>query len=189
MSTPAIPPLQQHVKVDDEITTIKSDLKEIKEALKSMATKSPRSYAQVAASPISSKPKDVSAYPRLEAGQRERLEQAKMDRAKMEVTLTLRNTSEKAYAWLRDTSENDYATSLQTAINSSTAKGMTIRKLQKLLGRLVKIQCDNENDAMKLQALDWEEAFKGVTVIKLKYGIVLDGVPTQIIDARNDTQE
>ena len=189
MSTPATPPLQQYVEVDDEITTIKSDLKEIKEALKSMATKSPRSYAQVAASPISSKPKDVSAYPRLEAGQRERLEQAKMDRAKMEVTLTLRNASEKAYARLRDTSEKDYVTSLQTVINSSTAKGVTIRKLQKLPGRLVKIQCDNENDAMKLRELDWEKAFEGATVVKPEYGIVLDGVPTQIIDARNDTQE
>ena len=124
MSTPATPPLisqQQYIKADDEISNIKTDLKEIKETLKSMAAKSPLSYAQVVTSPSSRKPKDASANTHLEAGKRERLEQAKIDRAKTEVTLTLRNASEKAYTRLRDTSESEYAASLQAAINGSSA--------------------------------------------------------------------
>ena len=42
--TPSLISQQQYIKADDEISTIKTDLKEIKETLKSMATKSLLSY-------------------------------------------------------------------------------------------------------------------------------------------------
>ena len=180
-------PMQQNHKENDRITSMERDLKEIKEALKSIATKSPRSYAEAVTSP--NKLENTRTQVRLDTAQRERLEQARSERAKAEVTLTFRNASEKACTQLRDTSEKDYAASLQTTIHGSNAKGVIIRKLQKLPGKLVKIQFANENDAGKLRELDWEKSFEGASIVKQEYGIVLHGVPVEVIDARNATQK
>jgi len=188
------PPLQQQLgqaKADDRITTIEHDIKEIKETLRNMVTQSPRSYVDAILSPgnTNSKPKDASAHIRLETAKRERLEQAKTDRAKREITLTFRNASEKAYTRLRDTNESEYAAELQDAINRSEAKGATILKLRKMPGKLLKIQCNSESEATKLQELKWEQALEGATVLTQEYGIVLHGVATQIMDTRTTTQE
>ena len=188
------PPLQQQLgqaKADDRITTIEHDIKEIKETLKNMVTQSPRSYVDAILSPgnTNSKPKDASAHIRLETAKRERLEQAKTDRAKREITLTFRNASEKAYTRLRDTNESEYAAELQDAINRSEEKGATILKLRKMPGKLLKIQCNSESEATKLQELKWEQALEGATVLTQEYGIVLHGVATQIMDTRTTTQE
>ena len=86
-------------------------------------------------------------------------------------------------------SESEYTANLQRAINESNAKGVTIRKLQKLPGKHLKIHCHNEDDAKLLQEIEWEKTLAGVTLAPQEYGIVIDGVPISVLDARMASQE
>ena len=90
----------------------------------------------------------------------------------------------------KNTNENEYTSNLQQAIDKTSAKGTTIRKLQKLLGKLLKIHCDNEDGAQQLQKIDWEKAIApGVTLASQEYGVVLHGVPINVLDARTASQQ
>ena len=83
----------------------------------------------------------------VEIAKRERLEQGRHERAKTAVTLTFRDADEDTCMAPKNANESEYTFNLQQAIDKTSAKGTTIRKLQKLLGKLLKIHCDNGDSA------------------------------------------
>jgi hypothetical protein len=177
---------QQDTKEDHRISSIENNVKEIKKTMKDMqamlAASNPKTWAQVAASP--SNPRITDTQAQIETAKRERLEQARKERAKTEVTLTFRNASETMLTFMENTNESDYATKLQTAIREdATMANITICKVRKLPGKILKIQCENENNATQLRELNWEQALQGASTVKPMYGVVLHGVSKQVIDA------
>ena len=90
----------------------------------------------------------------------------------------------------KNTNENEYTSNLQQAIDKTSAKGTTIRKLQKLLGKLLKIHCDNEDGAQQLRKIECEKAITPrVTLASQEYRVILHGVPINVLDARPASQQ
>ena len=154
--------------------------------LKAMLAMNKPLWSTIAVSPQTKE--SVHNQVQLEIAKRERLEQARQERAKATVTLTFCNASESTYLALKDTNEREYAATLQKTINESSTKSVTIRKVQKLSGKLLKIYCHNEDDAKQLREVEWEKTIAGVTLVAEEYGLVLDGVPIRIFDARTASQ-
>jgi len=186
------PPTSPQNSVEDQrITNVENDMKEIKETMhemKAMLAANKPLWSTIAAR-LPTNPVSTGTQAQLEIAKRERLEQARQERTKTEVTLTFCNASESVYKTFKNTSENEYAANLQRAINESKAKDVTIHKIQKLPGKYLKIHCHNEDDAKLLQEIEWEKTFEGVTLVPEEYGIVLDGVPISVLDARRESQE
>lgn len=184
----ALPRPPQDSTEGQRISNVENDVKEIKETmheLKTMLAANKPLWSTIAAS-SQTKEGSTRAQIQLETAKREMLEQAREARAKTTVTLTFRNASESVYMALENTSD---AATLQRAINESTAKSITIRKIQKLSGKLLKIHCHNEDDAKHLREIEWEKTITGVTLAAQEYGMVLDGVPINILDARTASQK
>ena len=178
------------------ITTVENDVKEIKGIMHEMkallvANNSKPLWSTIAASP-KSKTDSVHAQLQMETAKRERLEQGRQERAKTALTLTFRDASEDVCTVLKDTDESEYTSALQQAISNlkTNAKSATIRRIQKLPGKLLKIYCDNEDNAKQLRQVDWETAIApGVTFATQEYGVVLHGVPIRFFDARTTPQQ
>ena len=186
-----LPAPHQDSTEDRRITTVENDMKEIKETMremKAMLAANKPLWSTVAASPPTNAG-GALALAQLEAAKRERLELARQERAKTSVTLTFHNANETEYKALKDTSESEYTAILQRAINESNAKNVTIRKLQKLSGKFLKIECHSEDDAKQLREIEWEKTIAGVTLASREYGVVLHGVPIDILDARTTPQQ
>ena len=164
------------------LTNIEKELAEIKKAV----MEPHKTYAEAARGPQVAAP---HTQIQLEMAKRERLEQLRQERAKTEVTLTLQNASESVQMAIKDTSESEYTAIFQKAINESTVKDITIRKLQKLPGKLLKIYCHNEDDAKKLRKIEWEKIITGAILASQEYGIVLNGVPTNVLNPRTMSQK
>src|SRR5579864_1427913 len=156
--------------------------------MKAMLAANKPLWSTIAAS-LPTKEESTRTQTQLEIAKRERLEQARQERDKTAVTLTFRNASESIYKTLKDMRENEYAANLQRLINENNTKSITIRKIQKMPGKYLKIHCYSEDDAKLLQEIKWEKIFAGVTLASEEYGIVLDGVPTSVLDARRASQE
>ena len=183
------PPPRKSVE-DQRITNVENDMKEIKETMhemKAMLAANKPLWSAIAASPPT-KAESTRTQAQLEIAKRERLEQARQERAKTAVTLTFRNASESEQTVLKNRSESEYTAIFQRAIKESNAKDITIRKLQKLPGKLLKIHCHNEDDAKQLREVEWEKTITGVTLASQEYGVVLNGVPINILNARTASQ-
>src|SRR5579864_4044887 len=99
--------------------------------MKAMLAANKPLWSAIAASPPT-KAESTRTQAQLEIAKRERLEQARQERAKTAVTLTFRNASESEQTVLKNRSESEYTAIFQRAIKESNAKDITIRKLQKL---------------------------------------------------------
>ena len=54
----------------------------------------------------------------------------------------------------------------------------------------MKIHCDNEDGAQQLRKIEWKKAIApGVTLASQEYGVVLHGVPINVLDARTASQQ
>ena len=138
------------------LTNIEKALVEIKNAIEEPH----KTYAQA----VRGTQVATCAQIQSEVAKRERLEQARQERAKTAVTLTFRDASESEQTVLKNRSESEYTAIFQGAIKESNAKDITIRKLQKLPGKLLKIHCHNEDDAKQLREVEWEKTITEVTL-------------------------
>jgi len=168
--TPSTPTI--HERVD----SIEKTLNEINKTVKALAA--PKTWAQAAATNNTAR---AAATLEQERAKRERLERGSLERAKTTMMLTFRGAGKEGVC--------PDATSLQAAINKTNAKGVAIRSVQKLPGKMVRVNCDNEESAQKLRHLQWEELVPGITLAMQEYGIVLHGVPIHILDARSMSQD
>jgi hypothetical protein len=177
---------KQYIANARQITKIENDIKEIKATIHKAITAKPKTWAQVAASP-------GNPDGHLEAAKRERLEKAKKEREKTEVTLTLRNASDDMQKHLSSLEESAIADCLQENLQDRLADDniaeVKIRGIRKASKYILKIQCNSENDAATLQSLKWESILDGASVVKPAYGIVLNGVPKKDINIETQSQE
>ena len=103
------PPPRKSVE-DQRITNVENDMKEIKETMhemKAMLAANKPLWSAIAASPPT-KAESTRTQAQLEIAKRERLEQARQERAKTAVTLTFRNASESEQTVLKNRSESEY---------------------------------------------------------------------------------
>jgi hypothetical protein len=188
-------PVPVQTREDRRINTIENDMKEIKEAMKSMeklltASGGPQTWAQIAGGSLKTENANIRAYE--EVAKREQLEQARKEKAKTQITLTFRNATEDQLKTLETTKEEAYAAQLQNYIREqhpASMSGLTINKVQKLPGKMLKIECNTETEATQLQEVDWENRFSGASLVHTEYGIVLHGVSKQVIDTTVSTQK
>ena len=64
----------------------------------------------------------------------------------------------------------------QKAIDKAAIPGIKLQGISKVSSG-IRIHCKTEEQAKQLHAVDWNEAFEGITIHKMKYGIVIHGVP------------
>ena len=165
-----------------DILVSEQAIREMKEMVKQVATAKPKTYAQAVTANLE--------QAHFAVAKKERIEQARREKAKQEVTLTFRNASEDVHQKLECTKESDFAAQLQKAIREQAGlPTVTIRRVKKLPGKIVKIYCETEDDATKLRALDWEKSHQGAAMVKEEYGVVVHGVPKEMIDVATQSQE
>ena len=173
--------LEHHNEIS-RISNIENDIKEIKKALLESPTSRPKTWAQVASSGTHF---SVSTDIQIEMAKRERMERIKTDKAKTELSISLRSaTDETQKKKLEDMTEQAIAEEIQSTVRKhvSDAAGFQILKVSKTNRSILKIQCSTEADKEKLASLDWEHYIKGAKQIKPMHGIVIHGVPKQDLD-------
>jgi len=166
--------------IDERVTSIEKAINEINQSIKALTE--PKTWAQVVTNRTTGTGTLSPTTLEQEKAKRERIERGKIERAKTTVTLTLQNDNENATG-------NPDMTTLQAAINRTKAKDVTIRNMQKLPGKMVRIVCDDEESAKKLRSLQWENLIPGSALVVQEYGIVIHGVPVRTLDARSMPQE
>src|SRR4030095_13209349 len=72
--------------------------------------------------------------------------------------------------------------------NESMA-AIKIKNVRKLARDIVRVRCHTESDATQLRQLNWEEMLGGVTATKAEYGIVVHGVPKQLVEDMGELME
>lgn len=116
-------------------------------------------------------------------GQTERLDKFRMERAKAEIKLLIRNTIDEMKKQLADMTKADLIKIL------SNASGCEIHGVRKLANYGLKIHCRIEKEAENLRNIPWRNAIEGVTVIKNTFGIVIHGVDKYDIGFNKDDPE
>ena len=178
---------QHDAKEADRITNIENDIKEIKTAIKGAITTKPRTWAPVAASANGPEGHNCQI---LESAGKDRTEKAKRERAKREVVISMRNASENMHREMEMLHEGAAAEGLQRNIRQyASMTTIKINGVKKMSKHPLKMQCETENDAAQLRALDWSHALEGAAVVKPMYGIVVHGVSKQDIDTEIQNQE
>ena len=120
------------------------------------------------------------------------MEKAKRARAKTEVILNLRNSSDEIKERIESAPDKTLTEIFQEHIleeakleNNTPIK---IRGAKKLTKHSIKIQCHEEHEANVLQKIKWG-ILKDATVIKTTYGVVINGVSKKEINPGEQSQE
>src|SRR5204863_7630994 len=113
----------------------------------------------------------------------EQQDKARSEQAKQDVILTTREAKDDAQKKVGNAEEEAIKESLQQLIrqNEDTAT-VEIKSVRKLAKHVVRIRCHSEGDATKLRQLKWEEILSGATIVKTEYGIVIHGVPKNLME-------
>ena len=175
--TEAIHHLSQHKSTLEEIGDRFNHLeKSLKEAIVAAA---PKTYAQAAAMPV----QEIARREEIQQRNLEYKAQQQRDRAKFEVILTAQEAGTNAKQQLAEQSHQEITAQLQQAAEAQQIEGTapTIHGVQKLKSRDIRIHCNTAEEAERLRKLNWNMAYEGLTVRQPKYGIVIPGVPTDLI--------
>ena len=148
--------------------------KTIKEAFAST-----RTWAQVVAAPAP----EPDRVQEIQQRNLQRKVQQRQERTKLEVTLTMQGANLDTKEQLAKQSHSEITTKLQQAVQAQMENnGPTIHGIQKLKSNDIRIHCHTTEEAEQLRVLKWDEAYAGLTVRQQKRGIVVHGVPTDLID-------
>jgi hypothetical protein len=146
-------------------------LDEIKEAINTLATS--RTYADAAAGRFRAE---------AELAKKERIEKAKLEQRKKEVTISFRDTNEDMKERLKMLTPKELTELIRTHITSSPECANIIPYEVKKIGEyLVKIECHQEGDALALKQIKWSELKQAKLVVPL-YSYVAHGVPKEAIN-------
>ena len=166
------------------ITTI------IKETITTITTQTPegttgnatRTYASIAETSI---PEDNQVR-EIQRKNLERKMQRRREENKLNVILTTQNADPDTKEKLAQQSHAEIAAKLQQTIESQIKENPpTIPGIQKLKSSDIRIHCETEKAANDLRNIKWEEHYKGLSVRQPKYGLVIPGVSTEMINPNN----
>lgn len=175
---------QQTTTISTRVSAMESELRDIKAMLKESLTAKERTWAQVAAQAGANGPGRAP-----ESTRRERLEKLRREKAKTEVLLTMRNTSEQAKASIASTNEESLTKGLQEAVSKVGLDPAKIQAVKKAPSYGLRVCCPSEEAAEELRKLDWERGIEGAELVRPAYDIVVNGVSKQDIDFERDTPE
>jgi hypothetical protein len=157
--------------------------KSLKEAITTATT---RSYAQVAAQPMMP---DASRSKEVQQRNLEHKVQQRLEENKLNVTLSAKNAGPDTKNQLTNQTFAEITANLQRAVeNQMEDSPIIIQGVQRLRSGDIRVHCNTEKEAEKLRKLKWSESYSGLTVRQPKFGIVIPGVPTDLIDP-NDLQD
>ena len=168
------------------ITAIQQDVDEIKATLKTLVdnmTAGPKPWAEVVASSD-----NVNIH--AEMAKRERLEQAKRERGKLETLISFQDATSTMKEKVEQLTEQELHTLIEEHIHKvKECATIQICRIQKPFKHMVKIQCQHEMDTLALHNIKWSE-LEGAKLIKPTYGVVINGVAKCDIDPqRAENQE
>jgi hypothetical protein len=116
----------------------------------------------------------------------ERKVQRRREENKLNVILTAQNADPDTKEKLAQQSHAEIAVKLQQTIESQIKENPpTIPGIQKLKSKDIRIHCETEKEANDLRNIKWEEHYKGLSVRQPKYGLVVLGVSTEMINPNN----
>ena len=97
-------------------------------------------------------------------------------RTRIEVTLQATNASEETKKTLAAMSPKQITERCQQAIDKSQIEGVKLRGVNKLAKSDIRLQCESEEKAKRLQEIDWNSVFKDLKARKATFGLVIHGV-------------
>src|SRR5436190_534505 len=158
--------------------------------LRKVITEQPQTYAQ-AVQRNTAKPANSDGNHRThpEHGIKERMEKVKQERAKSEVLLTTRDSSDNTKDQLANMSEEAITKSLEQAITAAGIEHVKIRRVQKTPNHGLKIRCATDKEAKELRSMDWKKVLEGAKIVETLYGVVIHGVSKYDINFEKDKPE
>ena len=116
----------------------------------------------------------------------ERKVQQRHEQNKLDVVLTMKGMDGDAKEKLTQHPHTEITTKLQQTVESQVKDNHPIiRGIQKLKSKDIRIHCKTEQEAEELRNLKWDKHYKGLTVCQPKYGLVVPGVSTEMINPNN----
>ena len=141
-----------------------------------------RTYASVAETPTP----EANRVREIQRQNLERKVQRRREENKCNIILTAQNVDPDTKEKLAQQSHAEIAAKLQQTVESQIKENPpTIPGIQKLKSKDIRIHCETEKEAEELRNIKWEEYYKGLTVRQPKYGLVVPGVSTELIDPNN----
>ena len=180
---------QQHQQDDTSdlecrTNTMESDIREIKEAIKTMMNTKAKTWAEVAAGGIRDNTRAEN-----EMARKERLERARAMKAKAEIMLTFQDAAEDTKKSLQENTDQQVQKAITNHLHNKTdLKTIQLRGIQRPTKLTVKLLCRNEEDAQKLSKINWKE-LGGARMLKTTYGVVIHGIAKSDINPDTQKQE
>ena len=176
--TEALHHLSKHATQTEDIGEHFSRLeRSLKETILTTAR---RTYAQATATATATVPNHVRE---IQQRNLERKVQQRREQNKLEVTLTIQGADPHTKEQLIQQPHNEITAKLQEMVESQVKENTpTIQGIQKLKSQDIRIHCNTAQEAEQLRKLKWDKAYNGLTVRQPKYGTVVPGVPTDLID-------
>ena len=109
--------------------------------------------------------------------------QQRREQNKLEVVLTTQEMEADMKEHIRQQSHAEITAKLQQNVESQMKDNFPIiRGVVKLKSQDIRIHCKTEEEAKQLRGLKWNTAYDGLTVHQPKYGLMIPGIPTDLID-------
>jgi len=163
----------------NEIQATTTRLEDKHEAIERTVKEAPKTYADIIkASTTNTKEKDIAE---MRARQRQHRTALRQERAKYEVTLTMKDTTDEVKELINTMPANQVTERCQQAVEKASIPSVKLQGINKLVNG-IRVRCATEEQASQLRAIDWSEAFEGIKTHEPNYGIVIHGMPTDELD-------
>jgi hypothetical protein len=109
--------------------------------------------------------------------------QQRHEKNKLEVVLTTQEMDPDTKKQIAQQSHAEITTKLQQNVESQMKNNPPIiQGIEKLKSQNIRIHSSTEEEAEQLRKLNWDKAYNGLTVHQPKYGIMIPGVPKELIN-------
>ena len=105
----------------------------------------------------------------------------KQQREKLTITITAATSPEATKNQMKSMDAKEMVQIYQEAINEQFVERHTpkLHGVNKLSNNAYRFHCESKEDPQLLEEMDWNSVFRGATVHRRKYGIVIHGVPKE----------
>jgi len=173
------PSNDENTATESRLNNIEKGLQELKELITT------KTYAQAASSAPQNSPAIIA--------KKQQQEEARKERARLEVTLSASNTTEDIKKQLSAEHPAKITEHLQKAINETTsiADKPRILGINKVANDTIKLQFDTAAEAEQIRSatIDWNVAYNGIKAHRPSYGVAVFGIPTGAINLSGDHAE
>lgn len=163
----------------NEIQATTTQVKNHHEAIERTATTRPKSYADITQVSITNTKE--KAITEMRARQSQQHNVYRQERAKYEVTLTTRQTTDEVKELINTMPPKEITERCQQAVEKASIPGVKLQGINKLTNG-IRVHCRTEKQAEQLRAINWNEAFEGIKIREPNYRIVVKGMPTDDLD-------